>query len=583
MSIPALARAAGLRSGRLWRLGLGIALGAGAILAAAGLLATSGYLISRAAEQPPILTLTVAIVGVRFFGVSRAVLRYLERLVMHDAALRAASRLRVAVFRGAARRPPEYAPGDVLSRLVDDVDRLQDVLVRIVGPPLISLATILAVSGVAFLILPAVGAVLFVGLTAAAATTFVLGHLGNVRAGRREAPARGALAVRLNDLVAGAPELAVNGAGSRQEEAVMAAERDLARASRASAWTAGLTGGGVAAATGATVVVVLIVSGGAVGDGVIGGVLVAALALLALASFEGVAPLGGAGERLGPVLGASTRVGPLIDSPVIREAATKTVALPPRGSDLRGRAISVRYAPGRTRALDDLDVTVAPGRRVALVGASGSGKSTAAHVLAGLTLPEAGYVTYGGRDIRALDEGRLRERVRLLAQDAHLFATTIADNVRLGRPEATDAEVRGVLREVGLEEWIASLPEGADTPVGEDGVLLSGGQRQRLILARALISRAEILIFDEPTVHMDDGDAVRFIRDIDRVTGDAGVMVITHRLGGLESFDEIIVLDGGRVSARGTHRELMAAGGWYAASVEGQRGAAAPGPGSVVA
>lgn len=573
--MPALMRAAGLGRAGVWRVSLGIALGAGAILAAAGLLATSGYLISKASEQPVILTLTIAIVGVRFFGVSRAVLRYLERLVLHDAALRAAASLRVAVFRGVSRGSPadprESASGDRLARLVDDVDRLQDVLVRIAGPPLIAVATIVALSGVAYAIVPATGLLLVLGLGLGALTTLAMGHLGNVRAGLRESPARGEMATRLTDVVVGAPELALNGAGRRQEDAVMAADVKLVAAGRRSAWARGLTTAWGMTLAGIVVAAVLAASGEAVASGRIDGVVVAALALLALAAFEGITPLGGAGERLAPVLGAASRVHELVlegQRPTVVPAAGSAL---PRATALAIVEGRVSYSHGGEMALDGLSLTLTPGRRVALVGPSGAGKSTAAYALAGLVPLASGRVALGGRDIATLGQDRLPEHVRLLAQDAYVFAASIADNVRLARPSASEADVREAIARVGALDWVDSLPAGLDTVVGEDGVLISGGQRQRLMLARALISGAGFLIFDEPTVHLSDDDAREMIHDIEARTGSAGVLVITHRLAGLDSFDEIVVLEAGRVIERGDHRALMEAGGWYARGVAAQR------------
>lgn len=197
--------------------------------------------------------------------------------------------------------------------------------------------------------------------------------------------------------------------------------------------------------------------------------------------------------------------------------------------------------------LDGVDLELAPGRRIALVGASGAGKTVLAELLAGLVPADEGEIALGGHAIATLDPAVVRTHVRLAGQDAHLFATSIANNVRIGAPGATDAEVDDALRATGLGDWLDALPDGAATLVGEEGSAVSGGQRQRIALARCLVSPARLLLLDEPTAMLDPPAAHAFLADLHAAVGDRGVLVITHERIGLDAFDAIWELRDGRL------------------------------------
>lgn len=204
-----------------------------------------------------------------------------------------------------------------------------------------------------------------------------------------------------------------------------------------------------------------------------------------------------------------------------------------------------------------MDLRLAPGRRVAVVGASGTGKTTIAELLVRFRDPDAGRVTLDGADIRRHRQDDVRRAVRLCEQDAHLFAATVRDNVLIGDPSADEARVLRALARAGLAEWVAALPRGLDTPVGEAGAQISGGQRSRIALARALLSEAPVLLLDEPTAHLDAAGTRAFVEDLVRAAGDQAVMLVTHSPIGLEHFDEVLLLEGGRIVARGRSDELL--------------------------
>jgi ATP-binding cassette, subfamily C, bacterial CydC len=204
--------------------------------------------------------------------------------------------------------------------------------------------------------------------------------------------------------------------------------------------------------------------------------------------------------------------------------------------------VRVRYAPRERPALDGFSMRLEPGRRVVLLGPSGAGKSTVVNLLLRFIDPERGYVTIDGRDIRSFRQSDVRRLIAVAAQDAYVFSASIGENVRLGRPDAADAEVEQALRFARIWDWVVSLPHGLDTLVGEQGRELSGGQRQRIVLARALLVEAPVLVLDEPTAHLDPPMAAHLIEDVFAAAGDRTVLLITHRDEGLDLADELVVL-----------------------------------------
>jgi ABC-type transport system involved in cytochrome bd biosynthesis fused ATPase/permease subunit len=239
--------------------------------------------------------------------------------------------------------------------------------------------------------------------------------------------------------------------------------------------------------------------------------------------------------------------------------------------------VRVRYRAEDSLALDSVSLRLEPGRSVALVGASGSGKTTLLALLSRNVEPSGGRVTLDGVDIRGYDGDEVRLQISGLFQDAHVFAATIAANLRLAAPDACDDMLRDASRRAGLLSWIESLPQGWETLLGDDGALMSGGQRKRLLLARALLADRPVLLLDEPTEGLDPALADEVMAGVLAAYGDRALCVATHRLTGLEAFDEIVVLDAGRVVERGTHRELVSRPGFYRAlwSAERLAGAAA--------
>jgi ATP-binding cassette, subfamily C, bacterial CydC len=552
---------------------LSVLAGAGATGCGVALLAVSGFLLARASQHPSIVAISVAVVAVRGLSVGRGVFRYFERLASHDVAFRVLADVRVAIYRRLERLAPAglaaFRSGDLLARLIGDVDATQDLFIRGVGPPLAAaLVGAGAVTASAFLLTPAAG-VLALGLVTAGLVVPALAVAASRRAARVTAPARGELGATLTDLLAGAAELHAFGAQDAGLAAAADADRRLTAAARRSAAASGLGTGLMTAVSGLTVCGVLLLGVAAVAHGALTRVPLAVITLTALAAFEAVTALPAAALQLGGARASAERIAAVLDAPEPVAEPRAPRPLPAGPLTVRMRGVRVRYGPDGPLALDGLDLDLRPGRRVALVGPNGAGKSTVAAVLLRFCDPADGTVTLGGgtspagHDLAGYAADEVRTVIGGCPQDPHLFNASVRDNLRLARPGAGDDELARAAARAGLLAWIRSLPDGWDTPVGVRGAAISGGERQRLALARALLADPDLLILDEPTAHLDPEAARALTRDLLAVTAGRAVLLITHELRGLDQVDEIVVLDRGRVAERGTHRELMRAGGRY--------------------
>ncbi|WP_428953624.1 thiol reductant ABC exporter subunit CydD [Streptomyces sp. cg35] len=547
------------------RLALALLLGALALGSSVGLMATSGWLISRASQQPPVLYLMVAVTATRAFGIGRACFRYAERLVSHDAVLRMLADTRVAVYRRLERLAPAglrtTRRGDLLSRLVADVDALQDYWLRWLLPA--SVAGLVGAGSVAFTawMLPAAGAVLAVGLLLAGVGVPLLSGAVARRAERKLAPARGVLATRVAELLTGTAELTVAGALPRRTKEAKDADSVLTRiASRAATATA-LGDGLSALITGLTVAAAALVGVQGVRAGQLDGVALAVVVLTPLAAFEAVLGLPLAVQYRQRVHKSAERVYEVLDAPEPVREPERPAQAPQTPFPLVVRGLTARYEGQARDALAGVGLTLERGRRIAVVGPSGSGKTTLAQVLLRFLDADAGTYTLGGTDACALDGDAVRRMVGLCAQDAHLFDSTVRENLLLAKKDATEDELRAALGRVRLLEWADALPGGLDTLVGEHAARLSGGQRQRLALARALLADFPVLVLDEPAEHLDLETADALTADLLDATQGRTTVLITHRLAGLDAVDEVIVLDGGRVAQRGSYAELTAVDG----------------------
>jgi len=551
-----------------WRLLWAVLAGGAADLAGLGLMAAAAWLITRAAEQPPLTALTVAIVATRAFATSRGVFRYAERLTGHDVALRAQAGTRERLYDSLiAPQRPRLGGADLLSRMVDDTDAVQDLLVRCLLPAAAAAIAGLAAVTVGLVLLPAAALALLAGLAVAG----VLLPAGTAAAARRWsariAPARAELAGRVADLVHGSADLAAYGAGDRALSGAQAADGALAalerRQSRVHATA--LAGGTLAQVL--TVVAIVLLAR----DAGVGTVATAVLALTALVAFEPVLPLAVAGERLAGVLAALRRLREVQATPPAVTEPVTPAPVPAAPLTVEVHDLVVRHTPqdsspgtrtgaGRA-AVEGVSLTLTPGRRLALVGPSGAGKSTLLAALMRLVEPESGRILVNGVDVRDLASDDVRRLMTGLTQDPYVFQTTLRDNLRLAGPEAGPRELARAVRDARLEPWVERV--GWDAELGEDGRTVSGGQLQRLALARALLYDPPVLLLDEPAEALDEETADALMTDLLDVTHDRTTLLVTHRLKGLEQVDEILVLEDGRVTQRGHHDELVRAPGYY--------------------
>ena len=542
-TLPALLRLA--KAPRL-RLAWAVLLGALTILFGVGLMATAGYLISRSAERPEILSLMVAIVAVQFFGIGRPVLRYLERLASHDMTLRVLGGLRARFFERIEPLAPAeldcYRKGDLLSRMVADVDALQNLYLRGVEPVVIAVVAGGVSVGVAAGLLPAAGLVLFAGLLAGGVAVPALAGFLGTRAGRRQAAARGQLSAELVELMRAAPELVAFGADQAGLERVRAADHSLVKLARRDALVAGVADGLGLVVTGATMAGVLAVAVTASAGHGLDRVLIATLALLALASFEAVTPLAGAARELSATLAAGRRILELTGRDAAVRDPERPALVPSWPFAVALEDVRARYPHEQRPAVDGVRLRLEPGERVALIGPSGAGKTTVTNLLLRFLDPEHGRVTVGGRDLREYRQADIRGVIAVAGQESHLFSASIRDNVRLPRPDASEEEIERALRRARIWDWVDQLPDGLDTSVGEQGRELSGGQRQRIALARALLTDAPVLVLDEPTAHLDPVTASELVRDVFSAAAEQTVLLITHRSEGLDLVDRVVTL-----------------------------------------
>jgi len=516
-----------------------------------GLLATSAWLISWAAQRPPVLYLMAPAAVVQALGLGRAGLRYAERLAGHDAALRLLSSFRTEAYDSLTRIAPaglrDYRSGDLISRLVTDIDSLADRWLRVRLPYVVAALTGAGAVAACVALSPAAGAVLAVTLAVSALAAPALAIALSRRDEREIAPRRGELAAATMELVRGAGELAVFGAADRSLAAVAEKERAVGAATVRSGYARGAGAAVSALAAGAAVCGAVYFAVPAVRAGALPGVLLGVVVLTPLAAHEVFAGLAPAAQQVPGLRAAAARVAEVTSRPAPVAEPSSPAALPGPPYDLAAADLAAGWLPGEP-VLSGVSFTVPAGSRAALVGPSGAGKTTLAMVLLRFLDYSAGTVTLGGAELRSLASDDVRRVVGLCEQDAHVFDSTLEANLRLARPGATGEELRSALARARLLSWVDSLPQGLATPVGEHGARLSGGQRQRLALARVLLADFPVVILDEPAEHLDAATADELTRDLLSAVEGRTVLLITHRPVEPGSVDQVLSLEHGRLA-----------------------------------
>jgi len=571
--VRVLVRLLGFLGAHRWQVTFAVVLGIGTMASNVGLLSVAAYLIAAAALQYGLSQLTLPMFLVQIFGISRAAFRYLERLVSHNVTFKLLADLRTWLYGRLEPLSParllEHRSGDLLTRIVKDVEELENIYLRAFSPVVVAVAIsaltfvalyvfdpTLAFVALGFLALAGVGVPLLVGLLAR-------------RLGRRELELRAELGVQVVDGVQGVQDLLALGRGPDQQRKISDLDQKLGRVQKRMASVGGLQNALNDLTMNLAMVTILILAIPLVNESSIPAVYLAFLALLTLGSFEAVQPLGTAFQFLGRSLGAGERLFEIADAePQIVDPDDPLP--PPIDHTLEFDRVGFRYREDEPPVIEEISFKVEPGNRVAIVGPSGSGKSTLANLALRFWDPTHGEVRLGGHDVRGYAQEDLRRAVGVVAQGTHLFNETLRDNLLLARPGATDSEVESALERAQLIEFVRRLPQGLATPLGEQGLRLSGGERQRLAIARALLEDAPVLILDEPTANLDPATEHELLAALYEPAPDRATLAITHRLVHMEQMDEILVLDRGRIVERGTHAELLEANGLYKRMVEVQ-------------
>ncbi|MCY0896070.1 MAG: thiol reductant ABC exporter subunit CydC [Alicyclobacillaceae bacterium] len=551
-----------------------------------GLLGVSGLLISKAALHPAnILLLFVPLVAVRFFGLARAAFRYAERYVEHDFAFRVLVDIRDWLYRTLSVRVPllhqTHQGGDVLAAAVDDIDTLQFFYIRTVAPGMAALAGIVLASLTLGFLLPGAGWTVAAGLSIAGFGLPLMLFIYRRRLGRTSRQKRAQLSALLTDAAHGLRDIQNFGREEWFQSRLQALSEDIAVCDMRLGTIEAMARAAFSAGQGVTVFTVGIMGVRAVLDQHYPAVDLAMVVLFTMAAFESVSPLFSAFEQAGQTFAALHRVHQLGDIPArttvpnpapaasfkagtVSDLAQPTEDKKPHPVDLSLTDVCFRYPKSRVNQLQHIDLHIPAGKKVAIVGASGCGKSTLLKVILGLWPATSGQVTRNGHLLEEVPTETLRETFGVVTEADRLFRLSIADNIRLGRPDASLQEVRNAARMAHIDDAIESLPDGYDTVLTEGGLDFSGGERQRMALARALLTKAPILIFDEPTAHLDDQTERAFYATLKVASAGRSILLVTHREQGLRDMDEILVMDNGSIVERGTYAELTKSNGYFA-------------------
>jgi thiol reductant ABC exporter CydC subunit len=550
--------------------GLLAVIGAGTLTAVCGvgLLTTSGWLITRASQRPPVLSLSIAIGAVQAFSLGRGVARYVERIGVHGLSLRLLGRVRLRLFDVAVPLVPGTVGGNgtggLLSGFVSDTELVAEGSARATTAAVEVTASIVLGTAMAALLDPVLGMVLLAGALAVVAMAAALARWGRP-VEQRAAAERAQLASTVVTAVRSAPELVAYGREDLVEQALEQVRHRSAAASARRALAGGLTRAGTVLVAGGAVVA-LVGAGLAATDGRrLSGVALAVVSFAALAVMDQCTSLPAVFAGNNVARAASARLKDLgqLPSAVEEPELDHSAAAGPGSAELIGVETTT---PGGTRVLKGVSLRVRDGERLALVGPSGAGKTNAVHALLHFVACAGGQACLGGVDVSTMTRQGIATLAGWLPEMTHVFAASVADNLRLGRPSASEPECLAALDRVGLRRWADGLPGGLATPLGAGGLPMSAGERQRLGLARVLLAGPPLLLLDEPTAHLDAAMGDHVLRELLDAAGDRSALVVSHDPAISGYVDHVVALDGGQVAgvSRGSRtpapRSLPASG-----------------------
>jgi ATP-binding cassette subfamily C protein CydC len=558
-------------------MGLGIFLGWLAVMASVGLLALSGWFISAAAFAG--LSLSTAYlfnffypsIGVRLFAFTRTLARYAERIVTHDATFRMLATLRIWFYRKieplAPARLMQYRSTDILNRIVADIETLDNLYVRVLSPSMAAFLTIVAV--VLFLavfdVWIAGTALLFLLISGIALPLAAAGAGANM--GRQLTIGTAKIRILAVEGVQGLSELMVFAAWNKQVNALEKESDALIHIQGRMSHIRGLSLAGATLLTGMATLTCLYIGVHQVGRGMLDGANLALVGFAVLASFEALSPLPAAYQYLGQTKEAGGRLLELVDAPPV-VLFPDVSSVPIEHYNIHFKNVSFRYGNSDPWVLQGFDLRIEQGQHVAILGETGTGKSTLFNLLVRFWNPVRGSIHIGGHDLKAFAESDLRRTIGVVSQQAHLFHTTLRKNLLLARPEADETALKSALEKAQLLDWVETLPQGLDSRIGEGGSGLSGGQARRLSLARMFLQDAPIWVLDEPTEGLDRVTERKMMQALFQASRAHTLLVITHRTADLDRFDDIILMDKGRIVTRGRHDALLKTSPRYVTLIE---------------
>ncbi len=559
--------------GHRWQFTLALLLAIGTILAGIGLMTSSGYLISRAAQRPHIVDLFMITAAVRFFGISRAVVRYFERLVSHDLTFNILHQMRISLYRKLNVLPHKWLmgqkTGNILSGIITDIDTLQNVYLRIISPIIVAIIiSIITLSGVALFNFSLTLAILFCFLISGLAVPLLVSRLTKGR-GKKDVTTRTKLKTFLVDQLQGLNDLTWLGQKQNSRERFNEMQYELDNLQTRNASTAGLAEGINSFVTGFSMLIVFIMTAPLVADGKIEGVWLAALTLGVLSSFEALQGLANAFIQYESAQEASRRLFAITrkTSNKLNHQAELDDYFPEKELEIDFRNVSFSYDHEHI-TLENISFCIPQGSKTAIVGPTGSGKSTLINLITGLWEPGNGTITINNHDITTLNKSSYRAFFGVISQDAYVFNRSLRENIKLAKPDAKDIEIADALEKAGLSSFAQNL----DAEPGNLGIRLSGGEKQLLALARVLLINPRIWIFDEPTAHTDVITERKTLETLRKLVQDNTMLLITHRLVDMEKMDQIIVMHEGKIAERGKHHELLDRQGIYTRMYQQQSG-----------
>ncbi len=557
-----IARLLGIVQPYRWWMLLAALLGFATIGSGVGLLTTSAYIIAKAALHPSFHELQLGIAAVRLFGIARGGLRYAERLVTHSTTFRILGRIRIWFYASlqplAPARLQRYRSGDLLQRITGDIDTLENLYARVVAPPLTAALVSLLLWFLMGTFSPVFSTALLCFHAAAASLPVATGRLNRGTASRI-VRLQTELQAETLDYLQGMDELLLFGRVNERRERLASLKNELLRLQRRQLLIRGAHESATGLLMNGAVLTLLWLLAPQVNGGMLDGVFTALIVVAVMASFEAFLPLPDTAGHLEESALAGKRLFEIIDSEPEITVPENPEPFPAQSS-VSFRTVGFTY-PGTSRpALSEVSFHISEHEKTAVVGPSGSGKSTIANLLLGFWRPAEGAVSVGGREIGTLDPETLRRRTATVTQHTYLFGDTLRNNLLLAKPDATDEELKTALKFAGLETFGERLDDWA----GQHGMRLSGGERQRMAVARMVLQDAPCIVLDEATANLDAVTGRTLMESVRRFAARKTLIVITHRLREMETFDRILVMDDGRLRESGTHRELMEKKGLYA-------------------